>query len=925
MSNNRFVSSLKSLAGTLLGAGLIAAAPMVVSSCVHNDPNAERSEFIDVYANLDQEEPATTYSVGVEGGEFRLYVKSNVEFSAQWQDDASTPWATVESVTKEDDNTSVVTLNVSPRSTYAYYTMRTGTLMLMAPELSLGTYVTINQGLYARLSSDFAWSKYGTADPRKDDGTPFSEWSQTNIGRGWTSTKIEGTKGPFFYGKNGAGKSTIARTIRGNLPGSVEWQSDRPADSYDVLVYDADFIRDNFENYDNLPGVFTVAEENIAVQKQVKEKNDERKKLLEQHGACKGDLDAKSAAKEQALADYQQACWERTKELRGIFDAAVTGKKRPQLFATEILSTTPVDHDYDELVTLYQTVYQGSGESYPLFNKAGRVTYATLPGFELMGKPIFSSSETPFSSFITALNATDWVRHGHASFGGRTDGKCPYCQQKLPANFEQEIAKCFDTNYTEDITAITEFQTVYEREMTGILETLKKNMDKVLPDLQLEEYQTKLQLLSNAITINLQRIAAKIKEPTTIASLEDTDTLLIELGSIIDEFNKRIQTNNDVVGHLRTEKVKCKQHVWEYLAFYLKDVVAEYHSKTAALDGEISALKTKLDGIVAEGRKIAAEISDLNKQVVNTEATIAGINALLHDSGFQGFSLRAKEGVQNVYEVIRPDGTIADKLSEGERNFIAFLYFYHLVRGSQRSDALKDKIVVIDDPVSSMDSGALFIVSALVREMVEVCYNNTDYQGHVVEGDYIKQIFILTHNVYFHREITYHQVQRYRSVSFFIIRKTDNISSVTRCTRRSAVPSQLENYNPVQNSYAALWDELKEVTSPITAMNVIRRILEYYFLQLCGYEGTNIRKEVLEKEENRKRFIDQTEGGQPDYTRYHLASSMLSYINNSTGITDGLNYVEDCVDAEQYKTVLRLIFEAMHQEQHYNMMMGIDA
>lgn len=736
---------------------------------------------------------------------------------------------------------------------------------------------------------------------------------------------IEPTFINFFYGKNGAGKSTIARTIRDNCPGSVEWQSDQSADSYDVLVYDAEFIRDNFENYDNLPGVFTIAEENIAIQNQVKEKSAERQKLLEQHSACKGELDTKSSAKELALSNYQQACWECTKELRRIFDVAITGKKKINLFATEILSTMPVAHNYDELVTLYQTVYTGSGDAYLLFNKAGRVTYATLPGFELMGKPIFSSSETPFSSFITALNATDWVRHGHASFGGRTDGKCPYCQQKLPANFEQEIAKCFDTNYTEEIAAISEFQAVYEREMTGILETLQKNMDKVLPDLQLDDYQTKLRLLSNAITINLQRIAAKIKEPTTIASLEDTDTLLIELGSIIDEFNKRIQTNNDVVSHLKTEKVKCKQHVWEYLAFYLKDAVAEYHSKIKTLDGEISALQAKLTGIVAEGRKIAAEISDLNKQVVNTEATIASINTLLHDSGFQGFSLRAKEDVQNVYEVIRPDGTRAKKLSEGERNFIAFLYFYHLVRGSQRSDTVKDKIVVIDDPVSSMDSGALFIVSALVREMVEVCFNNTDYQGHVVEGDYIKQIFILTHNVYFHREITYHQVQRYRSVSFFIIRKSDNISSVTLCTRRSSVPTQIENYNPVQNSYAALWDELKEVTSSITAMNVIRRILEYYFLQLCGYEGTDIRKEVLEKEENRKRFIDQTESGQPDYTRYHLASSMLSYINNSTGITDGLNYVEDCVDAEQYKTVLRLIFEAMHQEQHYNMMMGIDA
>lgn len=94
-----------------------------------------------------------------------------------------------------------------------------------------------------------------------------------------------------------------------------------------------------------------------------------------------------------------------------------------------------------------------------------------------------------------------------------------------------------------------------------------------------------------------------------------------------------------------------------------------------------------------------------------------------------------------------------------KRNFIAFLYYYHLAKGSLSSEAVKDKIVVIDDPVSSMDSGALFIVSALVGEMIEVCYNNTDYRSHKVDGDYIKQIFILTHNVYFHKEITHHQAK----------------------------------------------------------------------------------------------------------------------------------------------------------------------
>lgn len=107
-----------------------------------------------------------------------------------------------------------------------------------------------------------------------------------------------------------------------------------------------------------------------------------------------------------------------------------------------------------------------------------------------------------------------------------------------------------------------------------------------------------------------------------------------------------------------------------------------------------------------------------------------------------------------------------------------FLYYYHLVKGSLNSEAVKDKIVVIDDPVSSMDSGALFIVSALVREMIEVCYNNTDYRSHKVDGDYIKQIFILTHNVYFHKEITHHQAKRYHSVSFYMIRKIENISSL---------------------------------------------------------------------------------------------------------------------------------------------------
>ncbi len=173
---------------------------------------------------------------------------------------------------------------------------------------------------------------------------------------------------------------------------------------------------------------------------------------------------------------------------------------------------------------------------------------------------------------------------------------------------------------------------------------------------------------------------------------------------------------------------------------------------------------------------------------VETETAKDSINLMLRDSGMQGFSLQPKSGVAHVYEVRRPDGTIADNLSEGEKNFIAFLYFYHLVYGSESADGeTRDKIVVIDDPVSSMDSGYLFIVSTLVRQMIEICRNNADNRNRTVEGNFIKQIFILTHNAYFHREVTYSYVLKYEYVSFYLIRKLDS-KYFNKTLRRLLIP-----------------------------------------------------------------------------------------------------------------------------------------
>ncbi len=730
----------------------------------------------------------------------------------------------------------------------------------------------------------------------------------------------------FFYGRNGSGKSTLARAI--DLNKGVKWQDGKTADDFDVLVFGQDFINRNFENYGNLPGVFTVCETNIEIQKQLEQKTAYKARLEEEAAVYMAAASAKSAEKAAAHNLFQDACWDKTKTIQSAFKEAMKGYGRKAQFLEKVLATlSAVEHDLTELKRTYDVAFDTTAMTYSEFSRAGSstATYGKLPGKDLMDKVIVSSSDTPFAKFIKALNSSDWVHKGYDQFHNTPDKRCPYCQQILPKTFEEDIASCFDAQYQQDINDLNIFKATYSKETGAVLDKLRSNLNDAMPTIEkslLDDYNDKLALLEKSIEINNQRIASKVKEPSSIVALEDTDSLLIDIGTLIDEINKQIKANNDVVNNKKAQKIICINQVWEHIAFMIRADIDAYKRNQADFQKEIDELTEKANNTKRDARALAVEIADLNKRVVNTKAAIDSINALLENSGFQGFSIREKTGVQNTYEVIREDGTIAENLSEGERSFIAFLYFYHIVRGNQNREELKDKIVVIDDPVSGMDGSALFIVSTLVREMIEVCHNNTGYQNSNISGNYIRQIFILTHNVYFHRKITYQQVGRYNSVNFYIIRKHNNISSVELCQRQSKkTPEQQENYNPVQNSYASLWNEFKELNSPIPLLNVIRQILEYYFLQLCGYDGTDLRKEILEN--NRGRFVTELEGERLDMDKYNIASLMLQYINNHKGISDGLDYVEDYDNAEQYKEVFKLIFEVMHQNKHYNMMMGI--
>ena len=94
-----------------------------------------------------------------------------------------------------------------------------------------------------------------------------------------TATYIDETldnisKVNFIYGNNGSGKNTISRIINFETlyPNcKIYWKSNR---HLDTVVYNTDFITENFDQTDDIKGIFTLGKEEADTQKKIKtEKN----------------------------------------------------------------------------------------------------------------------------------------------------------------------------------------------------------------------------------------------------------------------------------------------------------------------------------------------------------------------------------------------------------------------------------------------------------------------------------------------------------------------------------------------------------------------------------------------------------------------------------------------------------------------------
>ena len=708
----------------------------------------------------------------------------------------------------------------------------------------------------------------------------------------------------FFYGPNGSGKSTISNFLQDPTDllyreCIIEWENDT---AVDIMVYNRRFRERNFK--ENIAGVFTLGQATIGDIRALEEMKEQRAKKDEDYTTRGNTLQKKLQAEIAYKATFRDTVWEQIlKPNEADFQEAFSGfRNNKERFRDEVLRRYQISHSStetrDALLVRAKTLFARKPEKCPIIpfvldNIVEQI--AEIETSAIWSKVIVGNRDLPIGRLIEALDNADWVSQGRKHL--REDGICPFCQkQTITEELKNQLDAFFSGEYEQDVSLIKQFISQYGSytdELLSRIKTLRTSLGSYpAAGIEASKIDSIIELLNGYFSKNKAEMLIKEKEPGRIISLTETAATISSMKQLVINGNAAVTKHNEMVDNYTSEKNTLAADIWAFLmdenealiAGYLNDIETFTKAKNGIQKG-IDVCKQQLDDL--DGKIVEA-----GKNITSVQPTVDEINRSLKSYGFTNFKIVPSPAQPNAYQIQRMDGTLAtNTLSEGEETFISFLYFLQFAKGSvDVAKVSTRKVLVLDDPICSLDSTVLYIVSSLVKGLIkDVREGNSD----------VEQIFILTHNVFFHKEAAFidRRTEVCNDIHFWIISKDNNISSI----------KAYERNNPIKTSYELLWEELKSNTnaSLITTQNIMRRILENYFSILGKTKDDTIVDSFSTIEEKM------------------ICRSLLSWINDgSHTIPDDL-YIDSYTDSiDRYKQIFKEVFFKMGHEAHYKMMMG---
>lgn len=640
----------------------------------------------------------------------------------------------------------------------------------------------------------------------------------------------------LIYGLNGTGKSTLSNYLHQRADDrfkncSVEGLDD----NHEILVYNQTFIQENFFEAENLKGIFTLSKENKEAETKIANALKEIEKLKDEKTIKSIEFERETSSINQKQETAKNKVWKIKTDYSGgdrVLEFCLDGYKgsKDNLFNHIVGLAKPTAKPtkcIDDLKTDLQSI---SGDNAQKYSTLSQITFVSqsIEAETLFNKQIVGNDNSTISQLIKQLGNSDWVKAGLQYLPEeqtQENSSCPFCQEKTISNeLIESIKNYFDVSYEADINSLKAFLEEYSQAIQLIPNKAKFEANPKF-ETHKKDFEIKYNVFAKVVEDNKKLIEDKIKTPSVSVTLKNSTKALEELNGIIQNINLLVTEHNKNIDQIATVKANIKKTFWDVMRWDYDQTVSSINadkvtskSKTDTLSASINDYSTKILGQ-------NAIISEQQKQTVNVEEAITNINNGLIDLGITDFEI--KKYSENLYKIVRGENEerIFRSLSEGEKMIISFLYFLELCRGKKEAtETGKKKIIVIDDPISSLSHIYVFNVGRLIKNEFfgrKETKKDKETGEKIIEWKYkYDQVFILTHSLYFFYEITETKHdERKATQNLFRLSKNENGSSFVSMS-----------YEEIQNDYQAYWFIIKDNTQhPALIANCMRNIIEYFF------------------------------------------------------------------------------------------------
>lgn len=640
----------------------------------------------------------------------------------------------------------------------------------------------------------------------------------------------------LIYGLNGAGKSTFSNFFHQRVdPKYKDCSIDGLEDDHEVLVYNQNFIQENFFEVENLKGIFTLSKENKEAETKISNALKEIQKLKDEVEKQKSELEDEKRIIVQEQNAAKEKVWKIKNDYSGgdrVLEFCLDGYKgsKDSLFNYILGLSKPTikpKKSIDDLKNDFQSI---SGDNPQKYLSLPKINFSSqnIEIESLFSKHIVGNENSTVSQLIKMLGNSDWVKAGLKYIPQdnlNENLNCPFCQEKTISNILIEnIKSYFDASYEADIVALNYLYKTYSQEIQSIP---NKSTFESHPKFEVysKDFEIRYHEFIKIIENNHNIIEDKIKNPSISVSLKSSVEALEELNKVILGINLLVNEHNKNIDQKEVVRASIRKSFWVIMCWEYDLTISSFKTKKIISQTKIDKIEENIrqNSIKIDIQKTI--ISEQQKRTVNIDKAIENIKNGLIDLGINDFEI--KKYSDNFYKIVRGDkeDKIFHSLSEGEKMIISFLYFLELCRGKKEvTETSIKKIIIIDDPISSLSHIYVFNVGRLIKNEFfgkkSTRVNPETSCKETIWNYKYEQVFILTHSLYFFYEVTEtnHEVRKENQSLFRLVKNE---------TGSNFIPMR---YEEIQNDYQAYWFIIKDSQQPAALIaNCMRNIIEYFF------------------------------------------------------------------------------------------------